>query len=85
MSYRERQLKHRLKKWQFNTKNVKEGEMLQMARLRLQRNNANGKSSAFMIKKTKKLVEDANIDRFLKRKNISDSFLLSMASPVDCK
>jgi len=59
--------------------------MLEMARLRLKRKNINGKSSAFVIKKTQKPVNCANIDRFLKRKNISKSSLLLMASPVHGK
>jgi hypothetical protein len=56
--------------------------MLEMARLRLKRKNISGKSSAFVIKKTQKSVKGTNIDRFLKRKNISKNSLLLMASPV---
>ena len=57
--------------------------MLQMARLRLKRSYANRKPTAFLVKETQKRVDDANIDRFLKRRNISDDSLLSMASPID--
>jgi hypothetical protein len=55
--------------------------MFGMARSRLRRRKLKAKPSIFII--DGKLVRDAKIDRFLKRNNISDSSLLSMASPVD--
>lgn len=78
---REKQLKDRLKKWKFNTKNIKERAMFGMARSRLRRRKFKAKPSIFII--DGKLVGDAKIDRFLKRNKISDSSLLSMTSPVD--
>ncbi|KAH9212902.1 hypothetical protein DL95DRAFT_463559 [Leptodontidium sp. 2 PMI_412] len=77
----EKQLKDRLKKWKFNTKNIKERAMFGMARSRLRRRKFKAKPSIFII--DGKLEGDAKIDRFLKRNKISDSSLLSMTSPVD--
>ena len=55
--------------------------MLAIARVRLKRKQFEDKDSAFRV--SKQPVKEMNIDRFLKRKNISESTLLSMASPVN--
>jgi chromosome segregation ATPase len=57
--------------------------MLEIARIRLKRMKHKAKSSAFYI--NERPVKEANINRFLKRNNISESSLLSMASPVNGK
>jgi hypothetical protein len=80
-AYREKQVKDRLKKWGFTMKNVKEDDMLAIARKRLKRKLLDGKESTFRI--NKQPLKDKNIDRFLKRKNVSDYTLLSMASPLN--
>jgi hypothetical protein len=77
-------LKDRLRKWKINTKNIKESDMLEIARVRLKRMRLKAKPSVF-YDKNEKLVKEAKIDRFLRRNNISDSSLLSIASPADGK
>jgi chromosome segregation ATPase len=53
--------------------------MLEIARVRLKRKKYKAKPSAFYI--NEKPVREAKIDRYLKRNNISDNALLSIASP----
>jgi len=76
----EKQLKSRLKKWGFDVKNIKHDTMVELARTRAKRHNAENKKSSFRV--NKKPVDGHNIDRFLQRKNISEEELLAMTSPV---
>lgn len=55
--------------------------MVAIARTRLKRKLFDDKESAFRV--SKQPVKDVNIDRFLKRKNISADALLSSESPVN--
>jgi hypothetical protein len=55
--------------------------MITIARTRLKRKQFDNKASAFRV--NKQPVKETNTNRFLKRKNISDGILLSMASPVN--
>ncbi|KAF8846689.1 hypothetical protein BDZ45DRAFT_637914, partial [Acephala macrosclerotiorum] len=77
----EKQLKSRISKWRFDVKNVKGDTMVQMARARLRRKRVDGKGSVFRV--NKKPVADRNINRYLKRNNVSEEDLLSMTSPID--
>jgi hypothetical protein len=52
-----------------------------MARTRLNRKRYEAKDSAFRV--NKKSVDKRKIDRYLKRKDISEEMLLSMPSPVN--
>lgn len=74
-------MKDRLRKWNLNTKNVNDDNMREIARIRLKRKVLESKDSAFRV--NKQPVKEIKIDRFLKRKNISDYTLLSMASPIN--
>lgn len=78
---REKQVKDRLKKWGLAIKNVKEDNMLAIARKRLKRKVFDDKESAFRV--NKQPLTEKNIDRFLKRKKISDCTLLSITSPIN--
>jgi transposase len=78
---REKQVKDRLKKWGLTIKNVKEDDMLAIARKRLKRKVFDDKESAFRV--NKQPLTEKNIDRFLKRKKISDCTLLSITSPIN--
>lgn len=77
----QKQVKDRLKKWGLTIKNVKENEMLAIARKRLKRKVLDKKESAFRV--NKQPLTEKNIDRFLKRRKISDCTLLSMTSPIN--
>ena len=77
---RAKQLKTRLAKWGFE-KNVKEDSMVAIARARLNRKIYANKDSAFRV--NKRPVDERNIDRFLKRKRISDEELLLMGTPIN--
>lgn len=78
---REKQLKTRLAKWRFDTKNVKGDMMLEIARKQAKRKRVDGKDSAFCV--NEKPVEQQKIRRYLRRNNISEGELLSMASPCN--
>ncbi len=52
-----------------------------MAGARLNRKRYEAKGSAFRVKK--KSVNERKINRYLKRKDISEEMLLSMPSPVN--
>jgi hypothetical protein len=81
-SDREKQLKSRLTKWRFDIKNVKGDHMVQIARVRVKRKREDDKDSGFRV--DGKPVAERNINRYLKRKNITEEDLLSMPSPSDC-
>jgi hypothetical protein len=55
--------------------------MMELARKRAKRHEAENKKSSFRI--CKKPVDDRKIDRYLQRKDISQDELLSMTSPVN--
>ncbi|PVH72426.1 hypothetical protein DL98DRAFT_610684 [Cadophora sp. DSE1049] len=74
----ENQLKKKLKKWNFNNKNIKAETMMRMARSRANRSLEN-KRSAFRV--NKKPIPDRNIDRFMDRKDICMEDLIDMQSP----
>ncbi|KUJ10075.1 uncharacterized protein LY89DRAFT_740473 [Mollisia scopiformis] len=76
----EKQLKSRLPKWGFDTKNLKGDIMVQLARAKAKRKLEN-KESSFRV--SKKTVDDQKIERYLRRHEITDEDLLAMASPVD--
>jgi chromosome segregation ATPase len=76
-------MKDRLRKWGLNIKNVKKNDMLAVAHARLKRKTFEDKDSSFYV--NKRPVKEANIDRFLKRKNVTEDTLLSMASPINGK
>ena len=79
--YREKQLKTRLTKWGLDTKNVKGIVMLEIARKQAKRKIVDGKDSSFRV--NEKPVEQQKIRRYLRRNNISEEALLSMASPCN--
>lgn len=80
-SDREKQLKSRLTKWRFDIKNVKGDVMVQIARVRVKRKREDDKDSGFRV--DKKPVAERNINRYLKRNNVTEEDLLSMPSPSD--
>ncbi|PMD53284.1 uncharacterized protein K444DRAFT_172372 [Hyaloscypha bicolor E] len=77
----EKQLKSRLTKWRFDIKNVKGDVMVQIARVRVKRKREDDKDSGFRV--DKKPVAERNINRYLKRNNVTEEDLLSMPSPSD--
>jgi hypothetical protein len=83
ISTREKQLKSRITKWGFDIKNVKGDTMIQIARTKLKRKRVDGKDSVFRV--NEKPVPERNINRYLKRNNISEEDLFSVNSPVDRK
>lgn len=62
-------------------KNLRGDVTLQLARTRTKRKHLENKDSSFRVKK--KPINDNNIDRYLRRKDISEDMLLSMASPFN--
>jgi hypothetical protein len=78
----EKQLKSRLPKWGFDTKNLKGDIMLELARKKAKR-SIEGKKSLFRV--NKKPVEDRKINRYLQRNGISEEQLLEMTSPINGK
>jgi len=78
---REKQLKSRIAKWGFDVKNIKGDIMVQMARKRVKRLRDHGKKSVFRV--GEQVVPVRKINRYLKRKRISEEELLSLPSPVD--
>jgi hypothetical protein len=55
--------------------------MIQMARTRAKRKRLEGKDSAFRVNKAP--VNERKMTRYLKRNEVSEEQLLSMASPID--
>ena len=78
--FREKQLKSRITKWGLDVKNLKGEAIVELARTKAKRRLGN-KESSFRVHK--KPVDDRKIDRYLKRNDVSEEQLLSMASPVD--
>jgi hypothetical protein len=78
---RKKQFKARITKWGFDVKNLKGNHIVAMARARLNRKRDEAKDSAFRV--NKRSVDERKIDRYLKRKGISEEILLSMPSPVN--
>ncbi|KAE8443786.1 hypothetical protein EG329_001380 [Mollisiaceae sp. DMI_Dod_QoI] len=76
----EKQLKSRLPRWGFDTKNMKRETMLALARAKAKR-KLDDKESSFRVHK--KPIDDHNIERFLTRYDISEEDLLEMASPIN--
>lgn len=76
----EKQLKSRLPKWGLDVKNLKGETMLEIARTKAKR-KLEDKDSSFRF--NKKPVNDANIDRYLRRHDIGEEMLLDMRSPID--
>jgi hypothetical protein len=74
-------LKSRLPKWGLDVKNLKGDVMIRLARTKAKRKRFENKDTSFRV--DKKTIRNGNIDRYLKRHNISDEELLAMASPVD--
>jgi hypothetical protein len=66
----EKQLKSRLPKWGFDTKNVKGDIVLELARTKAKR-SIEGKTRLFRV--NKKPVEDRKIDRYLQQNDIPKS------------
>jgi hypothetical protein len=62
-------------------KNVKSDTMLEIARVRARREQFYGKQSGFRV--NKKTVGGSKIDRFMRRKDLSDQDVLSMPSPIN--
>ena len=77
-NFSEKQLKSRITKWGFDVKNIKADTMIELARTKAKRALLN-KESAFRV--NKRPVEDHKMERFLKRKDISEEELLAMPSP----
>ena len=69
---RERQLKTRIKKWNFR-KNIKSHEMEAIIREKISRKTDKGKESAFDLRGVK--VKETKIDRYLKRKRKPDAVI----------
>ena len=57
--------------------------IIAMCRARVNRKRYEAKDSAFRV--SKKPVDERKINRYLKRKDISEDMLLSMPSPVNGK
>ncbi|KAH8586272.1 hypothetical protein B0O99DRAFT_602621 [Bisporella sp. PMI_857] len=75
-----KQLKTRLKQWGIDQKNIRGETMAQIARTRAKR-NAMSKSSGFRV--NKQLVDNSKIERFIRRKGLTDKILLAATSPAE--
>lgn len=76
----EKQLKTKLKAWNFDVKYVNGKTMVQLARARAKRQLEN-KDSSFRVHK--KPVDVRKIDRYVNRNDITDEELLNMPSPIN--
>ena len=76
-----KQLKNKVKKWGLDTKNIKTGDMIAIARTRAKRKRGEGKDSEFRAYGAP--LDEAKIDRFMKRNKLSTDVLLSAPSPVN--
>ena len=79
--FRRKQFKDRITKWGLDVKNMRGSSILAMGRARVRRKRYEAKDSAFRV--NKKSVDEQKINRYLKRKGISEDILLSMPSPVN--
>jgi hypothetical protein len=77
----EKQLKRRLPKWGLDVKNLRGKIMIQLARTKTKRKKFDNIDTCFRVHK--KAVKDENIDRYLKRHNISEEELLAITSPIN--
>lgn len=64
-------------------KKVKDKEMRFLAKRRVQRRIEENKESKFRVRS--QVVAPEKVDRFMKRKKITDDQILSAPSPVMCK
>ena len=79
--FRRKQFKDRITKWGLDVKNMRGSSILAMGRARVRRKRYEAKDSAFRV--NKKSVDEQKINRYLKRKGISEDILLSMPSPIN--
>jgi hypothetical protein len=78
MSTREKQYKTKISQWRLDKK-VKDGEMKAIVRKQAKR-KLEGKDSGFRVRG--RAVEPKKIERYKKRKNVSEEALLSQPSPA---